>query len=100
MGHQFRGLGRAEETALLPLGAIRIFVAILANYCCNSASCAPRARARDLERGKVFRIYCPTCGKRLPTLTLWEVPIIEFCGEGEEGQRTYEAAFQAEIEGR
>ncbi len=49
------------------------------------------------------RVYCPTCRKRSPTSTLWEVPIVEICGEGEEGQRTYGAhgpdLRRAEIEG-
>ncbi len=85
------------ESALEPLKAERIFIVILANFCCNGASYA-EVRDRDVRRGKVFRVFCPTCGKRPTSSTLWEVPIIEFCGEGEEGQLTYEAAFQAEIE--
>jgi hypothetical protein len=87
------------ESALQPLGASRTFIVIIAGYCC-----APVARAEAMEhhlkQGQVYRVYCPTCRKRSPTSTLWEVPIVEICGEGEEGQRTYEAAFLAEIEGR
>jgi hypothetical protein len=87
------------ESALEPLRASRIFIVIIAGYCCAPVSPA-EVREHELKRGKVFRVYCPRCGKRSPSSTLWEVPIVEFCGEGEEGQRTYEAAFQNEIEGR
>lgn len=92
------GVWLVPESALDALGAYRILIVILANYCCNSASYA-EVRDRDFERGKVFRVFCPTCGKRPIDSTLWEVSIVEYCGEGEEGRRTYESAFQAEIEG-
>jgi len=85
------------ESVVDELGAYRVFVVIVSNECCGSATPA-EVRARDLERGKVFRVFCPRCGKRPAGSTLWEVPIVEFCGEGEEGQRTYETAFQAEID--
>jgi hypothetical protein len=87
------------ESAVRLLGARRTFIVIIAGYCCEPVSRAETSE-HHLSRGKVFRVYCPTCRKRSPTSTLWEIPIIEICGEGEEGQRTYEAAFQAEIEGR
>ena len=57
------------------------------------------ARAYQVRRRAIFRVFCESCGKRPPDATLWEVPILESCGEGEEGQLTYEAAFRDGIEG-
>ncbi len=88
------------ESALGRLGIVhRVFVVIAAGYCCGPAARA-LARDYDLRRGKLFRVSCGLCGRRPEVGTLWEVPIVEVCGEGEEGQRTYEAAFRDAIEGR
>ena len=57
-------------------------------------------RAYQVKRRSILRVFCESCGKRPRDSTLWEVPILESCGEGEEGQLTYETAFRAEIEGR
>jgi hypothetical protein len=93
------GLWVVPESALARLGARRIHVVILAGYCCSPAR-RFEARDRDIGRGKVFRVFCATCGKRPESGTLWEAAIVEVRGEGEEGQQTYESAFQAAIEGR
>ena len=46
----------------------------------------------------MIRVFCESCGKRPDRGTVWQIPIIEICGEGEEGRLTYEAAFRDEIE--
>jgi len=80
------------------LGAHRVFVVVASGYCCGGPS---RAEAREYEvrRRMLFRVFCPACGKRPAGSTLWEVPIVESCGEGEEGRLTYDAAFRSEVEG-
>jgi hypothetical protein len=87
------------EAAVDLLGVERVFVVVAAGYCCRGPSRA-EARAYQVRRRAIFRVFCESCGKRPRNATLWEVPIIESCGEGEEGQMTYETAFRTEIEGR
>jgi hypothetical protein len=86
------------ESAVDLLGLERVFVVVAAGYCCRGPSRA-EARAYQVRRRAIFRVFCESCGKRPLDSTLWEVPILESCGEGEEGQLTYEAAFRSEIEG-
>jgi hypothetical protein len=93
------GFWIVPESAVDLLGVERIFVVVVAGYCCRGPARA-EARAYQVKRRAIFRVFCESCGKRPRDSTLWEVPIIESCGEGEEGQLTYETAFRDEIEGR